>query len=233
MIVDMVRNDLGRVCRAGSVHVPTLFAVEPYRTVWQMTSTVTGEVRRDATLAEIMAAIFPGASITGAPKHHTMEIIAELETEPRGVYTGTVALFLPGGDFTCNIAIRTIVHERGSYPAGRRGGHRLGLRSRGGVRGDADQGGLRPAAGREPVGDRCPLAERVRAASIGLFETLLLEAAAGRRGRREPGQDLAERGPRRPAGRRRCAPLPLPRRASRPDGAVSARHCSCPSTGRR
>lgn len=113
MIVDMVRNDLGRVCRAGSVRVPTLYAVEPYRTVWQMTSTVVGDVNPRATLGDIMEAMFPGASITGAPKHHTMEIIAELETEPRDVYTGAVGLFCPGRDFTCNIAIRTIVHRDG------------------------------------------------------------------------------------------------------------------------
>jgi para-aminobenzoate synthetase/4-amino-4-deoxychorismate lyase len=118
MIVDMVRNDLGRVCRAGSVRVPTLYALEPYRTVWQMTSTVTGRVNPRASLADIMQAVFPGASITGAPKHHTMEIIAELETEPRGVYTGTVGLFSPGGDFTSNIAIRTITHRQGKCTLG-------------------------------------------------------------------------------------------------------------------
>jgi len=113
MIVDMVRNDLGRVCRAGSVKVPALYAVEPYRTVWQMVSTVVGDVNPKAGLADIMQAVFPGASITGAPKHHTMELIASLETEPRGVYTGAVGLFVPGGDFTCNIAIRTITHHKG------------------------------------------------------------------------------------------------------------------------
>lgn len=113
MIVDMVRNDLGRVCRTGSVHVPSLFALEPYGTVWQMASTVIGEPQPEATLADIIAATFPGASVTGAPKHHTMEIIRDLESEPRGAYTGTVCLFLPGGDFTCNLAIRTIVHRDG------------------------------------------------------------------------------------------------------------------------
>jgi para-aminobenzoate synthetase/4-amino-4-deoxychorismate lyase len=118
MIVDMVRNDLGRVCRAGSVRVPTLYAIEPYRTVWQMVSTVTGDVNPKASLSDIMQAVFPGASITGAPKHHTMEIIAALETEPREVYTGTVGLFSPGGDFTCNIAIRTIIHRRGHCKLG-------------------------------------------------------------------------------------------------------------------
>jgi para-aminobenzoate synthetase/4-amino-4-deoxychorismate lyase len=118
MIVDMVRNDLGRVCRAGGVRVPTLFAVEPYRTVWQMVSTVVGAVNPRATLTEIMRAVFPGASITGAPKHHTMEIIAELETEPREVYTGAVGLFSPGGDFAANIAIRTITHRQGRCKLG-------------------------------------------------------------------------------------------------------------------
>ena len=118
MIVDMVRNDLGRVCRAGSIRVPTLYAVEPYRTVWQMVSTVTGELQPGTSLTSIMRSVFPGASITGAPKHHTMEIIAELETEPRDVYTGTVALFCPGGDFTGNIAIRTIIHKRGACKLG-------------------------------------------------------------------------------------------------------------------
>jgi para-aminobenzoate synthetase/4-amino-4-deoxychorismate lyase len=113
MIVDMVRNDLGRVCRTGSVRVPALFALEPYGTVWQMSSTVVGDLRADAGLLDIMAATFPGASVTGAPKHHTMEIIRDLEAEPRGVYTGSVALFLPGGDFTCNLAIRTIAHDPG------------------------------------------------------------------------------------------------------------------------
>jgi len=177
MIVDMVRNDLGRVSRAGSIHVPALFAVEPYRTVWQMASTVTGKVRRDATVSEIMAATFPGASITGAPKHHTMEIIGRLETEPRGVYTGTVGLFLPDGDFTCNLAIRTLVHERGSF--------RLGVGA--GIVWDSDpeeeyQETLTKASfALPPAGSRwepAPVTERVRSASIGLFETILLEAAA-------------------------------------------------------
>lgn len=118
MIVDMVRNDLGRVCSTGSVRVPVLYAVEPYRTVWQMTSTVTGQLHPSCSLRDIMVSVFPGASITGAPKHHTMDLIAELESEPRGIYTGTVALFLPGGDFTGNIAIRTITHREGACVLG-------------------------------------------------------------------------------------------------------------------
>ncbi|MFH0917373.1 MAG: aminodeoxychorismate synthase component I [bacterium] len=178
MIVDMVRNDLGRVSRAGSIHVPALFSVEPYRTVWQMATTVTGKIRRDAGPGLIMAATFPGASITGAPKHHTMEIIGRLETEPRGVYTGTVGLFLPGGDFTCNLAIRTLVHERGSF--------RLGVGS--GIVWDSDpeeeyQETLTKASFALPSAgsrwEQAPAAERVRAASIGLFETMLLEQPRG------------------------------------------------------
>jgi len=176
MILDMVRNDLGRVSRAGSVHVPALYSVEPYRTVWQMASTVTGRVRSDAKPAEILAATFPGASITGAPKHHTMEIIAELETEPRGVYTGTVGLFLPGSDFTCNLAIRTLVHQRGAL--------RLGVGA--GMVWDSDpleeyeETLTKATFALPPRGSRwepAPPDERVRLHSIGLFETLLLEAA--------------------------------------------------------
>ncbi len=113
MIVDMVRNDLGRVCRVGSVAVPSLYGIEPYRTVWQMVSTVTGELSPQISLLELIRAVFPGASVTGAPKHHTMELIAALETEPRGVYTGTVGLFRPDGDFTANVAIRTLTHRDG------------------------------------------------------------------------------------------------------------------------
>ncbi len=189
MIVDMVRNDLGRVSRAGSVQVPALYSVEPYRTVWQMASTVTGRVRREAAAGEILAATFPGASITGAPKHHTMEIIADLETEPRGVYTGTVGLFLPGGDFTCNLAIRTLVHRGGSF--------RLGVGA--GMVWDSDpleeyEETLTKASFALPaVGsrwERLPPAQRVQAASIGLFETLLLEAPDA--AARAPAQAAAE-----------------------------------------
>ena len=176
---------IGRVCRAGSVRVPTLFAVEPYRTVWQMVSTVTGEVNPRATLADIMRAVFPGASITGAPKHHTMEIIAELETEPREVYTGALGLFLPGGDFTTNIAIRTITHRQGRC--------KLGTGS--GVVWDADAASeyeetlvkasfaTPPASAVPPRGGpwRPDPAAHLRAvatdqADFYLFETLLLEA---------------------------------------------------------
>ncbi len=108
MIVDLVRNDLGRVCNSGSVDVPELCAVSRYRTVHQMTSTVRGTLRNDASLWDIFRATFPPGSVTGAPKIRAMEIITELEPEPRGIYCGTIGVFLPGGDFECNVAIRTL-----------------------------------------------------------------------------------------------------------------------------
>ncbi len=117
MIVDMVRNDLGQVCVAGSVQTPRLFTAERYRTVWQMTSTVTGQAA-GAGLAEVLAANFPGASVTGAPKRRTMEIIRELEPEPRGVYCGALGLVEPTGDFTLNLPIRTLVHHEGEWDLG-------------------------------------------------------------------------------------------------------------------
>jgi len=118
MIVDMVRNDIGRVSRIGSVRVPVLFEAEKYDTVWQMTTTVTGEVLEGASLSDIFAATFPGASITGAPKRRTMEIIRELEPGPRGVYCGALGLLHPGGDFTFNLPIRTLVHHDGRFKLG-------------------------------------------------------------------------------------------------------------------
>lgn len=107
MIVDMIRNDMGRVSVIGSVEVPTLFDVERYPTLWQMTSTVTSQT--EAGLGEIMAALFPCASITGAPKVSTMAIIAELESSPRGVYTGCIGYMAPDRRAQFNVAIRTVV----------------------------------------------------------------------------------------------------------------------------
>jgi para-aminobenzoate synthetase/4-amino-4-deoxychorismate lyase len=110
MIVDMVRNDLGRIARAGSVHVPALFSVERYPTVWQMTSTVAAET--DASLTEVMAALFPPASITGAPKASTMQIIAGVECSPRRIYTGAIGFLDPDGRAQFNVAIRTALINR-------------------------------------------------------------------------------------------------------------------------
>lgn len=109
MIVDLLRNDLGKVSTPGSVHVSSLFELERFETVWQMTSTVEATLRERTSLAELMGALFPCGSITGAPKIRTMEIIRELERFPRGAYTGTIGLLRPGGDCTFNVAIRTVV----------------------------------------------------------------------------------------------------------------------------
>ncbi len=110
MIVDMIRNDMGRVAEIGSVQVPRLFEVERYPTVLQMTSTVTAKTQ--ASLSDIMAHMFPCASITGAPKVQTMQIINELEPEPRGVYTGAIGFISPEGRAQFNVAIRTVVIDK-------------------------------------------------------------------------------------------------------------------------
>ncbi len=96
MIVDLMRNDLGRVCEYGSVHVESLFDVEKYATVHQLTSQICGQLRTNVTPAELFAATFPPGSVTGAPKRRTMELIQDLEPEARGMYTGTIGCFLPG-----------------------------------------------------------------------------------------------------------------------------------------
>ncbi|MDT8389920.1 MAG: aminodeoxychorismate synthase component I [Lentisphaeria bacterium] len=110
MIVDMIRNDIGRVARPGTVHTPARFTIEKYPTVWHMTSTVTGD--SDASVTDILKALFPCASITGAPKAKTMEIIRGLETSPRNVYTGSVGFIAPTGDACFNVAIRTALIDR-------------------------------------------------------------------------------------------------------------------------
>jgi para-aminobenzoate synthetase / 4-amino-4-deoxychorismate lyase len=107
MIVDLLRNDLGRVAASGSVQVEELFAVEDYPTVWQMVSQVSAHVP-GVSLGDILFALFPCGSITGAPKIRAMQIIAELEDQPRGLYTGAFGWIAPGGDFRLNVAIRTL-----------------------------------------------------------------------------------------------------------------------------
>ena len=109
MIVDLLRNDLGRVAETGTVRVEELFKVERYPTVFQMTSTVACELRDGTTLTDVFAALFPCGSVTGAPKVSTSRIIAALEGEPRGVYCGAVGFVAPGGDAVFNVAIRTVV----------------------------------------------------------------------------------------------------------------------------
>jgi para-aminobenzoate synthetase/4-amino-4-deoxychorismate lyase len=114
MIVDLLRNDLGRIAKIGSVEVTDLFTVETYRTVHQMTSGITAELRGDMGLNDMLDALFPCGSVTGAPKVRAMEIIRELEALPRGVYTGAIGHIAPNGDAQFNVAIRTLyVDEKG------------------------------------------------------------------------------------------------------------------------
>jgi para-aminobenzoate synthetase/4-amino-4-deoxychorismate lyase len=113
MIVDLLRNDLGRVCEPGTVTVERLFELHRLPTVWQLTSTVTGRPRPGVGLADAFAALFPCGSVTGAPKLAAMAVIAELEDGPRGWYCGAFGVIRPGGAATFNVPIRTVtVGER-------------------------------------------------------------------------------------------------------------------------
>lgn len=114
MIVDLMRNDLGRICRYGTVETGELFAVKAYSTLFQMESEVGGRLRPGVGLAEIVSSTFPPGSVTGAPKREALRVIDRLEPHRRGPYCGAVCLFLPGGDFAMSVAIRTGVNS----PAG-------------------------------------------------------------------------------------------------------------------
>ncbi|HEY2963241.1 MAG TPA: aminodeoxychorismate synthase component I [Pyrinomonadaceae bacterium] len=109
MIVDLLRNDLGKVSVPGRVRASSLFEAERYETVWQLTSTVESALRPGTNLVELMSALFPCGSVTGAPKIRTMQIIRELEPFPRGAYTGAIGFLRPNGDCIFNVAIRTVV----------------------------------------------------------------------------------------------------------------------------
>ncbi|MEW6222356.1 MAG: aminodeoxychorismate synthase component I [Candidatus Hadarchaeota archaeon] len=113
MIVDLMRNDLSRVCEAGSVRVNRLFEVEPYTTLYQLVSEVEGKLEEKTTINDIFEATFPPGSVTGAPKVRAMEIIDELEPHFRGPYCGAIGFFKPDGDFTLSVAIRVLLASHG------------------------------------------------------------------------------------------------------------------------
>lgn len=110
MIVDLLRNDLGRIAVSGSVAVEKLFEIERYESIWTMTSTISANVG-DASLATILRALFPCGSVTGAPKIAAMRYISELEPQPRGIYCGSIGWLAPNGDMQLNVAIRTLVMD--------------------------------------------------------------------------------------------------------------------------
>ena len=113
MIVDLMRNDLGRVCESGSVRVNHLFKIESYSTLHQMVSEVEGKIRDGVTVKEIIQNTSPPGSVTGVPKRRAMEIIDELEPHLRGPYCGAIGLFEPNGDFTLSVAIRILAASHG------------------------------------------------------------------------------------------------------------------------
>ena len=113
MIVDLLRNDISRISKVGTVKVPELYQVETYETVHQMTSLIIGEMNKKTTIAELFAALFPCGSITGAPKIRAMEIIHELEQRPRDIYCGTIGWMAPDGSSEFNVAIRTLLMQNG------------------------------------------------------------------------------------------------------------------------
>jgi len=121
MIVDLLRNDLSRVCRPGTVRAPELFRVEQYATVQHLVSTVVGDLEEGLDALDLVRAAFPGGSVTGAPKVRAMQIIAELEPTQRGVYCGAIGYWSVTGDVDTSIAIRTCL-MRGSEVCFQAGG---------------------------------------------------------------------------------------------------------------
>ena len=113
MIVDLLRNDLGKVCQPGSVEVPALFAIESFPAVHHLVSTVTGDLSPEYSACDLLRGAFPGGSITGAPKVRAMQIIEQLEPQRRSVYCGAIGYINSSGDMDTNIAIRTLICSEG------------------------------------------------------------------------------------------------------------------------
>jgi para-aminobenzoate synthetase / 4-amino-4-deoxychorismate lyase len=167
MIVDLLRSDAGRVAAAGSVRVPRLFEIESYSTVHQMTSTVTATLREGVDLLQLLRALFPCGSITGAPKRRTMRVIRQLEDGPRGVYTGAVGHLSPDGA-VFSVAIRTLVLEHAS------GELELGVG--GGITYDSD-----PAAEWRECHQKAAFVRARPRPAFSLLETLRADAGGARR----------------------------------------------------
>lgn len=122
MIVDLERNDLNQICVPGTVIVDELYAIETYATVHHLVSKISGTVKEDVDFMAILKAVFPGGSITGAPKRKAMEIIDQIEHSDRGIYTGIIGYYSFAGDFDWNIAIRTAIYHDNKYELGVGGG---------------------------------------------------------------------------------------------------------------
>ena len=120
MIVDLLRNDLGKICKYGTVNVNNLYNIKSFETIHHMETEVNGKLLNNITFKEIISALFPSGSITGAPKERSMEIIDEIENYNRGIYTGSVGYLCSNGYMNFNVAIRTLLfnHNNGIYPVG-------------------------------------------------------------------------------------------------------------------
>ena len=156
MIVDVLRNDLGRVCRPGSVRVPRLCRLERTAAVQHLVSTVTGRLLPGRDAFDLLAASFPGGSITGAPKIRAMEILEELEPVRRGPYTGAALWLGPDGALGSSILIRTLVADGGAAEPARRRRDHLAERSRGRMGRDGGQGAGAAPSDRRPRSRRAP-----------------------------------------------------------------------------
>ena len=120
MIVDLIRNDLGKICQYGSIKVNDLFHVKSFNTVHHMVSDINGTLKDNISETNIFEALFPGGSITGAPKQRAIEIIDQIENYSRGIYTGAMGIISNNGDMIFNIAIRTLTleNQKAEYPVG-------------------------------------------------------------------------------------------------------------------
>ena len=120
MIVDLIRNDLGKICEFGSINTENLFDIKSFNTIHHMVTDITGNLKNDISEIDIFKALFPGGSITGAPKQRAMEIIDQIENYSRGIYTGSMGLITDSGDMIFNIAIRTLTlkNDKIEYPVG-------------------------------------------------------------------------------------------------------------------